>query len=203
MSIEQSNQFFESIYKQSQGDCKQIPWAQMKTNVYLEEYLQMHLGEGKAIVIGCGLGDDAAALEEAGFDVTAIDISTTAINWCKDRYDYTNIDFQVQDIFALPEQMLGQYDFVFESRTIQSLALEHRNTIIGAITSLLSPRGKLLAIADGKNEGEQHDGPPWPLERNELRLFENHDLSELEFSIFANETQQSSLKFRALYQRLA
>ena len=201
MSIEKSNEFFESIYKQSAGDEKRIPWAELETNPILQEYLQMHLGEGKAIVIGCGLGDDAFALEEAGFEVTAIDISKTAINWCKDRYAYTNIDFRVQDIFELPEAMLGQYDFIFESRTIQSLPLMYRDKIIGAISSLLAPRGKILAIANGKNEGERHNGPPWPLERNELRLFENYELNELEFSIFAEISGLSSLKFRALYQK--
>jgi len=199
MSIEKSNQFFEGIYQQAQGNEKQIPWAELRVNPYLDEYLQMHLAEGKAIVIGCGLGDDAVAMDDAGFDVTAIDISETAIKWCQEKYDYTNVNFQVQDIFALPDEMLGQYDFIFESRTIQSLPLEYRDKIIGAIASLLSPHGKLLAIADGKNEGEKYKGPPWPLERNELRLFENYDLNELEFSIFANESKQSSLKFRALY----
>jgi len=201
MSIEKSNEFFESIYKQSRGDEEKVPWAEMRTNIYLEEYLENHLAQGKAIVIGCGLGNDAVAMDEAGFDVTAIDISKTAIAWCKDKYDYTDVDFRIQDIFELPEDMLGQYDFIFESRTVQSLPLVYRDKIIGAISSLLAPRGKLLAIANGKNKGEKHNGPPWPLERNELRLFENYELNELEFSIFAEETELSSLKFRALYQR--
>ncbi|PHR58475.1 MAG: SAM-dependent methyltransferase [Arcobacter sp.] len=200
MSIEKSNKFFESIYKQSQGDEKQVPWAEMRTNPYLEEYLQMNLGEGKAIVIGCGLGDDAVAMDEAGFNVTAIDISETAIAWCKDKYDYTNVNFKVQDIFELPAEMLGQYDFIFEARTIQSLPLIYRNKIIGAIASLLAPKGKLLAIANGKSEGERFNGPPWPLTRNELRLFENYNCNELEFSIFSEEKGLSKLKFRALYQ---
>ncbi len=199
MNIEQSNTFFESIYKDAQGNENNIPWAELKTNKFLEEYLQHHIGEGKAIVIGCGLGDDAAALEEAGFEVTAIDISETAIAWCKDRFHYTDIDFKVQDIFDLPEEMLGQFDFVFESRTIQSLALMHRNTIIQKIASLMAPNGTLLAVADGKNEGEKYQGPPWPLEYNELRLFQNHGCEELEFSIF--EGTRSTLSFRALYKK--
>ncbi len=201
MGTKEASAWFETVYKQSQGDESKIPWAKMQTNEFLAEYLQMNLGEGKAIVIGCGLGDDAVALDEAGFDVTAIDISETAIQWCKERFDYTDVDFRVQDIFELPEEMLGQYDFVFESRTIQSLPLEFRNKIIGSISSLLAPRAKVLAIANGKNAGEKYQGPPWPLERNELRLFENYDLNELEFSIFAEESGLSTLKFRALYQK--
>jgi len=201
MGIEKSNQFFESIYKQSQGDEKKIPWATLDTNTYLAEYLQQHMGEGKAIVIGCGLGHDAIALDEAGFDVTAIDISQTAIDWCKEKYDYTDVNFQVQDIFELPKHMLENYDFVFESRTIQSLPLEFRDKIIGSIASLMAPNAKILAVADGKNEGEKHNGPPWPLEHNELRLFQNHGCEELEFSIFEGEKQLSKLKFRAVFKK--
>ena len=199
MSIEKSNEFFENIYKESAGDTDKVPWAILDTNPYLLEYLKQHIGEGKAIVIGCGLGHDALALDDAGFDVTAIDISETAINWCKNEYDYTDIDFKVQDIFELPESMLGKYDFIFEALTIQSLPLEYRNQIIGAIASLMAPNAKVLAVADGKNEGERYEGPPWPLEHNELRLFQNYNCEELEFSIF--EGTRSTLKFRALYKK--
>ena len=201
MSIEKSNDFFENIYKESKGNEENIPWAEMQTDKFLQEYLEMNLGEGKAIVIGCGLGDDAYALEEAGFEVTAIDISETAVNWAKERYDYCDINFQVQDIFNLPKEMLGEYNFIFESRTIQSLPLEYRNKIIQAISSLMAPDAKALVIANGKQEGEKFDGPPWPLEYNELRLFENHGCKELEFSIFEAEDKISRLKFRALYQQ--
>jgi len=199
MSIQESNNFFENIYKSSCRDEKKIPWATLDTNKYLAEYLEQHRGEGRAIVIGCGLGHDALALEDAGFDVTAIDISATAITWCKDEYDYTNIDFKVQDIFELPQAMLGEYDFVFEALTIQSLPLEYRDRIIGAIASLMAPNAKLLAVADGKNEGDKYEGPPWPLEHNELRLFQNHGCEELEFSIF--EGTRSTLKFRAVFKK--
>jgi cyclopropane fatty-acyl-phospholipid synthase-like methyltransferase len=167
----------------------------------LLEYLQLNVGQGKAIVIGCGLGDDAVALCEAGFDVTAIDISESAIAWCQERFDYTDVDFRVQDIYELPEEMLGQYDFVFESRTIQSLPLEFRDKMIRAISSLVAPAGKVLAVANGKNAGEKYVGPPWPLERNELRLFGNYDMNELEFSIFSDDTNISTLQFRALFQK--
>ncbi|MCC5670705.1 class I SAM-dependent methyltransferase [Nostoc sp. CHAB 5784] len=39
----------------------------------------------KALVIGCGLGDDAEAIASLGFEVTAFDISPTAIAWCQER----------------------------------------------------------------------------------------------------------------------
>ena len=47
----------------------------------------------KAIVIGCGVGDDAEALSEAGYEVTAFDISPEAILLCKNRYPDTTVNY--------------------------------------------------------------------------------------------------------------
>ncbi len=198
---EERSMWFEELYKENFLKDEHIPWAKMKTNEYLEEYLENNLPNGKALVVGCGLGDDAIALSEAGFDVTAIDISESAIKWCVERFDGFGVDFKVQDIFELPEEMLGRYDFVFESQTIQSLPLVLRDKIITAISSLVSENGKVLVIAHGKNAGEKFTGPPWPLEINEVKLFTMKGFKELEFSIFAEDTALSTLRFRALYQK--
>ncbi len=197
----EASSWFEELYRENFENSDAIPWAKMKVNPFLEEYLEYNIGEGKALVVGCGLGDDALALSEAGFDVTAIDISESAILWCNKRFDGFGIDFCVQDVFELPPEMIGAYDFVFEALTIQSLPLEFRDKIITAISSLVSPKGKILVVANGKREGEKFDGPPWPLEMNELKLFGMKALRELEFSIFEEETALSTLKFRALYSR--
>jgi len=201
--------WFEVLYKEklqnssNLEDSNDIPWAKMEVNPYLDEYLKNHLANGKALVVGCGLGDDALALSEAGFDVTAIDISESAIKWCNQRFDGFGINFCVQDVFELPDEMLGQYDFVFESLTVQSLPLALRDKIITAISSLVAPNGKILIIAHGKQDGEKFDGPPWPLTMNELKLFGMKDLTELEFSIFEEQTPISKFKFRALYSKVS
>lgn len=197
----QASAWFEDLYKNKflQDEC--IPWAKMKPNEHLTEYLQNNLPQGKALVVGCGLGDDAIALSEAGFDVTAIDISPSAIAWCEERFNGFGVEFKVQDIFELPPEMLGTYDFVFEALTIQSLPLVFRDKVITAISSLLKPKGKLLVITNGKNAGEKYQGPPWPLEINEVKLFTNKNMNELEFSILEEPSNLSTLKFKALYQK--
>ena len=103
--------WFEVLYKEklqnssNLEDSNDIPWAKMEVNPYLDEYLKNHLANGKALVVGCGLGDDALALSEAGFDVTAIDISESAIKWCNQRFDGFGINFCVQDVFELPDEI--------------------------------------------------------------------------------------------------
>ena len=195
------SQWVESLYRDNYLCDEKIPWAKMRSNEFLDEYLENNLPNGKALVVGCGLGDDAIALNLAGFDVTAIDVSESAIAWCEERFDGFGVNFRVEDIFKLPQEMLEAYDFVFESQTIQSLPLIMRDKIITAIGSTVKKSGKVLVIAHGKNAGEKYDGPPWPLERNEVRLFEMKGFRELEFSIFAEDSALSTLRFQALYQK--
>lgn len=195
--------WFDTLYKEHYHKKENIPWAKMEPNPFLQEYLQNHLphGKGRAIVIGCGLGDDAVALSNAGFDVTAIDVSEHAIALCEERFDGFGINFLVQDIFELPQSMLASYDFVFEAYTIQSMPLRYRDKMITAISSLVAANGLAFTVAHGKNEGELFKGPPWPLERNELRLFTMKNMEELEFSIFEGDNNLGSLMFRAIFKK--
>ena len=80
-------------------------------------------------------------------------------------------------------------------------AYEQQDKVIEAISSLMAPDAKALVVADGKNEGENHDGPPWPLTVDELRLFTNKSCTELELNIFDGEGDTSSLKLRAIFKK--
>ena len=57
-------------------------------------------GDGKkALVVGCGLGDDAIELEKLGFEVTAFDVSESAVELCKKRFPESKVEF-VQAVFS-------------------------------------------------------------------------------------------------------
>ena len=60
-------------------------------------------GKGKsALVVGCGMGDDAVALESLGFQVTAFDVSESAVKFCKARFPGSEVDFVQADLVADP-----------------------------------------------------------------------------------------------------
>lgn len=199
---EEATSWFDDYYKGASKQIETIAWAKGEPNPFLTEYLENFTGTpSKAIVIGCGLGDDAFALYLAGFEVTAIDISPEAIAWAKERFEGADIDFRVADLFNLPDDLLGQFDFIFEAFTIQSLPLALRDRVITAISSLMRPHAKVLAVCNAKLDHEKFDGPPWPLTFNELRLFTMKECRELEFSIYQNESTLSTLKVRALFQK--
>lgn len=174
--------FFESMYKNADKDkLSDIPWATLSANVYLLEYLDtQEKVEGKrALVIGCGLGDDALALEAQGYTVDAMDISPTAIELAKQRHPASKTNFHVGDIYAMTKASKEAYDFVYEGLTVQSLPREDREKLIAIITGLVAYGGTLLVYAHAQNDKENYGGPPWPLYAREFTLFEQNGLKKV------------------------
>ena len=78
--------WFEELYSSANGRETAIPWADLTVNPNLAQWIEKNrvTGAGKtALVVGCGLGDDAEALSQIDFKVMGFDISPTAISWCK------------------------------------------------------------------------------------------------------------------------
>jgi 2-polyprenyl-3-methyl-5-hydroxy-6-metoxy-1,4-benzoquinol methylase len=132
--------WFEVLYAKAKGDTAQIPWAKLVPHPYLQDWLTNHepfafaFASGqKALVIGCGLGDDAEALVKLGFEVTAFDISPTAIAWCQERFPDSTVNYVVADLLAIPPQWHQAFNFVFECRNIQSLPLNVRSCVISSV----------------------------------------------------------------------
>jgi len=156
--------------------------------------------KGRALVIGCGLGDDAHALCEAGYEVLAIDISQSALEIAKERSKALAILFEKQDIFDMPQKYEGYFDFVYEALTIQSLPVKFREKMIEAVAKTVAPNGKLLVVAHKKEH--EFEGPPWPLTQEQIDLFKGHALSELSFEIHTEESSVSNKRFCALYEKI-
>src|SRR5437899_8912662 len=94
--------WFEALYKEADGDTGYISWADLEANRYFKKLAENTnlKGEGRnAVVVGCGLGDDARYLYDLGFKVTAFDISPTAIEWAKKLHADTDIQFETMDLF--------------------------------------------------------------------------------------------------------
>lgn len=174
--------FFESVYENADHDnLSAIPWATLAPNVYLEQHLRLNgpVSGKKALVIGCGLGDDALILEKHGYEVEAFDISPSAIALAKKRHPESDVDFHVGDIYDMPQSAVGKYDFVYEGLTIQSLPPADREKLVGIIVSLVAENGELLVYANTQNDTDDYGGPPWPLYDDEFVLFEKQGLERI------------------------
>lgn len=160
--------WFEALYAQSDASGDGIPWAKLKPNPYLVHWLDQNRVVGNqqaALVVGCGLGDDAIELEQRGFNVTAFDVSESAIEICRQRFPDSVVKFQQADLLHPPDYWHRHFDFVFESLTVQSLPPDYQQTAIHRIGSFLKPGGQLLVFTWLRSRRYPLDGPPWlPLE---------------------------------------
>jgi SAM-dependent methyltransferase len=166
-----SADWFEPLYREAAGDEAAVPWGDGRPHVLLPALLDHHVpnsGGRRALVVGCGLGDDAEHLADRGFDVTAFDVSPTAVDWCRRRWPRTRVDYVVADAINPPADWRAAFDLVVEIYTIQAVRDEVRAKLLANLPTWLAPGGRLLVICRGREEHETVDGPPWPLSSSDL-----------------------------------
>jgi len=194
--------WFERIYKNADGDHTAVFWADLHPNPYLVSWLKAHPAtrdRRRAIAIGCGVGDDAEALASYGYEVTAFDISPSAIELCRQRYPESSVNYLVADLFVYPRGWKGTFDLVYECNTIQVLPGLYRERAIKAMTELLAPGGELLVSCRSRQKGKDHDAIPLPLDREEIDSFQRLGLVEKSFLAYDDDQVPSVPHFFATY----
>ena len=196
--------WFETLYAEAQGDSTQVPWAKNMAHPYLQDWLETYppQANGKsALVIGCGLGDDAETLANLGYQVTAFDIAPTAIAWCKQRFPESQVTYLVADLLDLDPEWHKQFDLVYECRNIQALPLDVRSQVISAIAALPAENGTLLAITRHRDRNTVPEGPPWALSDAELSQFKELGLAEIRRDRFLEGEEVIIEQLRIEYRR--
>jgi SAM-dependent methyltransferase len=170
---------FEEMYAAAGDDLTVVPWANLKPFPPLVEWLESRGAglSGRALVVGTGYGDDAAELARRGFEVSAFDLSPTAIGHARERFPDSGVDFHVADLFELPAEWSGRFDLVVEIRTLQSLPIETRREAAEAIAATVAPGGLLWLFALGREEHLPGETRPWPVTEEELAVLEAAGLS--------------------------
>lgn len=194
--------WFDALYAEAAGNNEKIPWADLEPNRFLAEFAQKTNLQGngrKALVVGCGLGDDAKYLKDLGFEVTGFDISPTAIEWAKKLYP--EIHFEAADLFNPPRGWLGNFEFVLEIYTIQPLPLELRPKVIDSISNFIAPNGKIVVVTRGREDDEIPPEMPWALSRKDLSQFEKNGLKQTHFEEMWDEEEPPVRRFVVEYQR--
>ncbi len=197
--------WFDKIYRETETDSEQIPWVDFEPNRFLVEWNKTANLQGnnrKALVVGCGLGDDAKFLDELNFDVTAFDVSEKAIEIAKKIHAETDIKFVAADLFDPPMSWQKAFDFVLEVYTIQALPLNLREKTIKAISNFVAENSELIVVERFRENDEDAGSLPWALSPNDLSHFEKNDLTLNNFSEFYGDEENEPIKrFVAEYRR--
>ena len=170
--------FFEDFYAAAGDDWQRIPWVHLEPRPFLVRWLDANPPEPDtpALVVACGLGDDAEELARRGCAVDAFDISSTAIATARRRFPDSPVGYRVADLFELPADWRERFEIVVEVQTIQSLPPERHHDAIRVIAHCVAPGGHLLVRCAVRGEDEPAESIPWPLKRSELAWFEDEGL---------------------------
>jgi cyclopropane fatty-acyl-phospholipid synthase-like methyltransferase len=103
------------------------------------------LSPGSALDVGCGEGADAVWLAQRGWDVTAVDISSVAIDRARQHALDAGVEvtFEVRDLMTAPPSR-ASYDLV--SAQFFHLADPERSIFMRALGDATRPGGRLLVV---------------------------------------------------------
>lgn len=194
--------WFDALYTQADGDTSHIPWADVEPTLFLVEWFEkskINGEEKKALIVGCGLGDDAEFVASKGFETIAFDISQSAIEWCKKRFPNTKVYYLTADLFNAPDEWKENFDLIVEINTLQAMPSPYRIDAMKCLPLLLANDGSLLVISRGRETDEIVDGPPWNLSKEEFQTFLDEGLKQETFEDFLDDEEVR--RFRLLFKR--
>ncbi len=184
---------FEALYSRVGSNLRSVPWALLEPHPSFVEWLDgggAAPAGGTALVVGCGLGDDAEEAARRGFQVTAFDIAPSALRLARRRFKTSAVAYEVADLLALPDAWRDVFDLVVEIRNLQCVPRPSRPDAIAAIAGCARPgggvvfvRGMLAQRGGGGGRGRQR----LPLLRSEFAAFTDAGLVERQFTELPRE----------------
>ena len=146
---------------------------------------------GRMVVPGAGRGHDAREFARHGFQVTAIDFASHAVNEMKRLADpNAPIEILQHDLFALPCEMDHSFDYLLEYTCFCAIDPTRRADYADVVMRLLKPGGTYIYMAfplDGRA-----GGPPFSVSENELMSL----FMERGFTLISREKPEDSISPR-------
>jgi SAM-dependent methyltransferase len=116
----------------------------------------------RVLEIGCGTGNDAIYLAELGFDVTAVDISPTALAIAekKARRAGTQVRWVLADVLHPPA--LAPFELIYDRGCYHELRQWHADAYVRAVGTLTRKGSRILVLAASANKDTywRFHGPP-------------------------------------------
>jgi SAM-dependent methyltransferase len=198
--------WFEPLYAAAEAGQAVVPWDRGIPHQLLVAWAEATRLEGagrRAVVVGCGLGEDAEFVATFGFDTVAFDVSDSAIRAARRRFPDSPVRYMTADLLDPPPSWRYAFDLVVESMTLQALPDPPRRHAIPNVGHMVATGGTLLVIARARDEGtEPDDGPPWSLTRAEIDALTATGLRPVGIEEFRDSGPPPTHRWRAEFCRV-
>ncbi len=147
MTDKEATEHFEQIYKGSRPE--EIPWNSEQPPELLVELVESgKVKRGRALDLGCGLGNYAIWLASLGFEVVGLDCSPTAIKKAKRNTKDKDIKckFLVGDVTGQWPDLGKPFDFVYDWGLLHHIPYEQRPRYVENVHKVLKPKGKYASL---------------------------------------------------------
>lgn len=206
-----STQYWDSIYK------NQNVWGNSYSSDFLDSLIPSIKSKARILDIGCGNGRNAIYLAKMGFEVHAMDISSTAIKQLKAKLSSLkplHVNAWVGDLRN--EQFSGNYDLILAYGVLNSIERKYWEKFIKKIQSHTAPDGlntiiyfnnlsdqksvdnyQVLSLAKPNEISSYYSN--WKIVKNDVRTTKHHHESR---SLHTHVTERIIFKLSQPNQRI-
>ncbi len=132
---------------------------------------------GRTAVLGCGRGYDALLFATHGFKVMGFDFAPSAITAAAAlAQSISSVEFLQRDIFDLPAEFPGYFDYVVEHTCFCAIEPKQRPEYVHLVQSILRPQGEFIGLFWAHTRS---DGPPYGVTTAEIRQYFETDFEIL------------------------
>ena len=134
---------WEKLYQDQ--NVESMPWFNPDLDADLDQALsKLNLHTGAALDLGTGPGTQAIALAQRGFQVTATDLSDTAIQKAQAIAKEKGLDIFWKQDDILNSNLAQKFDFILDRGCFHVFLPERRQDYVNVVGNLIKPGGYLF-----------------------------------------------------------
>jgi len=131
-------EFWDRFFRQRRESGDDLDWEGLWTAPFLAPLREANVGT--ILELGCGTGNDAARLADAGYSVTAVDLSGEAIGQARGRFGEM-VEFMVADMTQRLPSPDGAFDAVMSNVAMHMFPDGVTRTVFAEVERLVHPGG--------------------------------------------------------------
>lgn len=169
MSDSHQAAFWNQRYRENK-----TPWDFGGAPAAVLDFLKRNPKGGRVLIPGCGAGHEIRAFAEAGWKVTALDISSVAVDLARQNAGAELAKRVFLADFFQDRLAAAGFDLIYERTFLCALPPKHRLAYTQRTAELLKPGGRLVGYFYFQKTPLK-DGPPWGLAWGEAdALFQDY-----------------------------